>query len=157
MLETRSHNWGAIGLNLEEFVFAQPKTWENVYTSLETWVSHFVRGFLVKWGNGVPLIVTKNLPLKFGLKWSTLKFWVFRAPGLGFRLSPLEIEIYLEIKSHGFWKFSNFNWNPFEEMNKTQKSFRKQRSLVFQPILLQNWVFAKIEAKLNWNCASKLR
>ena len=39
----------------------------------------------------------------------------------------------------------------------TKKSFRKQRSLVFQSILLKNWVFAKIEAKLNWNCASKLR
>ena len=118
---------------------------------------HFLRGWLMKLFHGVPLLVIYNLPLKFGSKRSTLKFWVFRAPGSRFRLSPLELEMDLQIKSHGFWKFSKFNWNKFKEMNKNQKPFRKWRSLVFQSILLKHWVFAKIEVKLNWNYASKLR
>jgi hypothetical protein len=54
----------------------------------------------------------------------------------------------IEKNYHGIWKFGKLNWNPFEEMNKTQKSFQNRRSLGFQPILLQNAVFAKIEAKL---------
>ena len=54
----------------------------------------------------------------------------------------------VEHNSHGFFKFVKFNWNPLEEMNKTQKSFRNQRILVFQQILCQNIVFATIEAKL---------
>ena len=33
--------------------------------------------FLLEWGHGVPSLVIFNLPLKFGSKQSTLKFWVF--------------------------------------------------------------------------------
>jgi hypothetical protein len=47
----------------------------------------------------------------------------------------------LEKNSQGEIKFGKLNWNPFEEMNKTHKSFQKRRSLVFS-------VFSKIEAKL---------
>ena len=65
------------------------------------------------------------------LKQSTLKILVFRALGSGFRLSPLELEMDLKKNSHGFWKFVIFNWNPFEYMKKTQKSFRKWRRLIF--------------------------
>ena len=50
----------------------------------------------------MPLIGINSLPLKLGLKQSTLKIWVFRALGLGFRLSPLEQEMSLEKKYHGF-------------------------------------------------------
>ena len=64
-------------------------------------------------------------------KRSTLKIWVFRVVGSGFRLSPLELKMDLEKNSHGFWKFGKLNWNPFEEINKTYKSFQKQRRLIF--------------------------
>jgi hypothetical protein len=63
-------------------------------------------------------------------------------------MSPLELGMAIKHNSNVFCKFGKLNWNPFEYMNKTQKSFRKQKSLFFQPILLQNTVFAKIEAKL---------
>ena len=121
---------------IRKIVSAQPKTWENGYTSLETWIIHFLRVLFVKWGHEVPLLVTNNLPLKFGSKWSTMKIWIFRAPGSGFRPSLLEIEMALELKFHVFLEFSNFIWNPIKEMNKTQKAFRKRRSFVFQLILL---------------------
>ena len=62
----------------------------------------------------------------------------FRASGSDLVCSPLELEMTLESNSHGFLKFSKFNWNPFEEMNKTQKSFRKWRRLIFNPNLLGN-------------------
>ena len=78
----------------------------------------------------------------------TEHFEILSFSGLELLLSPLELGMALEHNYHGFWEFGKLNWNPFEEINKTHKSFRKQRSLVFQPILLQNTVFAKIEAKL---------
>ena len=47
----------------------------------------------------------------------------FLGPELRVACSPLELEMDLEKNYHGFWKFENFNWNPFKEINKTQKSF----------------------------------
>ena len=72
----------------------------------------------------------------------------FRALGSNFRLSPLELGMDLEKKFHGLFKFGNLNWTPIEEMKKTQKLFQNRRILVFQPILCQNTIFAKIEATL---------
>ena len=97
----------------------------------------------MKWGHGVPLLVIYNLPLKFGLKQSTLKIWVFRALGSRFHLSPLELEMSLENNSPIFWKIFRLNWNPSEDMNKTQKSFRNRRRLIFPPNLLENWFLQK--------------
>ena len=71
--------------------------------------------------------------LKFGSKLSTLKIWVFQALGSGFRLSPLDRELVLEKNYHVFLQFGKFTLHPIEEINKTQKPFRKQRSLNFQP------------------------
>ena len=48
------------------------------------------------------LLYIYNLPLKFGSKQSILKIWVFGALGLGFRLSPLELEMDIEQNYHGF-------------------------------------------------------
>ena len=50
-----------------------------------------------------------NLPLKFGLKQSTLKIWVIWALGSMFRLSPLELEMDLEKHSNVFWKILKLN------------------------------------------------
>ena len=80
----------------------------------------------------------------------------FSGSGSKFHLSPLHLGMALEKNSHGFWKFGNFNWTPLEVMNKTKKSFRNRRSLVVQPILCQNTVFAKIEVKLAPQSAFKL-
>jgi hypothetical protein len=92
----------------------------------------------MKLSHNISLIDLYNLPLKFGLKQSTLKFWFFRALDSGFCLSSLDLEIDLEKNSHGFWKFGRLNYNPFEDMNKPQKSFQKRRRLIVQPNLLGN-------------------
>ena len=95
------------------------------------------------WGHGLPSVVIFNLPLKFGSKWSTLKFWVFGPRAQFLACSPIELEITLEKNSNGIWKFGNLIWSPLEEMNKTQKSFRNRRILVFQLNFCQNLVFCK--------------
>ena len=94
-----------IGLNLEELVLFELKTRRKSCSSLKSWINKFVRGLLVKLGYGVPLLVITNLPLKFGSKRSTLKFWIFRPRAQCLDCSPLELEITLENKSNGIWKF----------------------------------------------------
>ena len=149
--------FGSHLINLEELVSNGLKTRGKAYNPLEPWINYFVRVFLIKLGHGVPLLFIYNLPLKFGSKRSTLKIWVFWAPGSGFDLSPLELEMALEWNYHGFWRCVNFNWNPFEEMNKTHKSFRKRRRLIFQPNLLENRNFTKIKAYFHRDCGFKFR
>ena len=153
---TRSKNLEVIRLNLEEPVLFGLKTRGKACSSHGPWICQFVSIFLVKLGHGVPLLVITNLPLKFGLKRRNLKFWVFQALGSMLHLSPLDLGMDLEKNYHGFCKFVKFNLTPLEEMTKTRKLFWNWRSLVFQPILRRNTVFAKIEAKLAWHSSFKL-
>ena len=101
-------------------------------------------------------MVIYNLPLKFGSKRSTLKFWVFGPRAQFLACLPLELKITLDKNSNGFWKFGKFIWDPIEEINNTHKSFWKRKILVFQPNFCQNSVFAKIEAKFFWYSEKKV-
>ena len=142
---------------MEELVSFGLEAWGKAYNPLESWINHFLGVFLMKWGHGVLLLVIYNLPPKFGLKRSTLKFLVFQVSGSGFRLFTYWSLNVSREKFSWICKFRKFNWNQFEELKKTQKSFRNQRRLIFPPNLLENWFFAKIEAKLKWNNDFKLR
>ena len=81
---------------------------QNLRKSMKsTWVMNkSLFGFLlIKWGHIIPILYIYNLPLKFGLKQSIWKIWVFRALGSGFHSSPHEKEMDIEKNSHGFLKF----------------------------------------------------
>ena len=129
--------------------------YNNIFTILQFY--QFLGGLFMVWGHGVASLVIYKLPLKFGSKQSTLKFWVFGPRAQFLACSPIEIEITLEEKSNGISKFWKFIWAPLEEMNKTQKSFRNKRILVFQPNFCQNSVFTKIEVIFFWNSERRLR
>ena len=61
------------------------------------------------------------------------EFLSFRAPAWFLAYSQIEIEITLEEKPNGTWQIYEFILSPLEEINKTQKSFRNRRILIFQP------------------------
>ena len=84
-------------------------------------------------GHIITLIVIFDLPLKFGLKRSTLNFRVFGPRARFLACSRIEIEITIEEKTNGILQICEFILSPLEEMNKTQKSFRNRRTLIFQP------------------------
>ena len=68
-----------------------------------TWLmkTHFVRCFLRKLFNIIPIIFINNLSLIFFSKRSTLKILVFRALSSRFRVSPLDQELVLEKNYNG--------------------------------------------------------
>jgi len=115
-----------------------------------TWVMNksLCEVFIEKIRHRIHIRVINNLPLKFGLKQSTLKIWVFQARRLGFRLSPLDQEFVLEKNSHGF-------------LRKIHKSFRKHRSLIFHQICLETKIFknqGNFELKLSyWATINSIR
>ena len=98
------------------------------------------------WDHTIALLVIFDLPLKFGSKQSTLNFWVFGPQAQFLAYSQIEIKITLEEKPNVIWQFDKFMWAPLEEMNKTQKSFRNRRILIFQP----NFVKTQFLQKSRW-------
>ena len=102
-----------------------------------------MRGFLINWGHGVPFIVKKNLPLKFGLKQSTLKIWVFWALGSGFHVSPLELEMDLEKNYHVFRKFSRWIWIHLKRWTKLKNLFEIGEDWFFSQICLETEISRK--------------
>ena len=51
----------------------------------------------------------------------------------------------ITLSDHVLYKFGMFNYHLVKVTNKTHKSFRERRILVFQPNFSQNSVFTKIE------------
>ena len=123
-----------------------PKIEERACFPLKSWITQFFGGFLMFWDHTIALLVIFDLPLKFGSKRSTLNFWVFGPRAQCLPCSPIEIEITLEGKSNVILKIGKLIWAPLEEMNKTQKSFRNRRILIFQP----NFVKTKFSQKSRW-------
>ena len=74
------------------------------------------------------------------------EFLSFRAQAQFLACSQNEIKITLEEKTNGFWQIGEIIWSPLEEMNKTQKSFRNRRILIFQP----NFVKTQFSQKSRW-------
>lgn len=98
------------------------------------------------WDHSIALLVIFDLPLKFGSKRSTLNFWVFGPRAQFLACSQNEIKITLEDKPNVFWQIGELILSPLEEMNKTQKSFRNRRILIFQP----NFVKTQFSQKSRW-------
>ena len=131
---------------MEEPVWLGLKIGGKACSSLESWMNKFVRFFLMEWGHGAPSLVIFNLFLKFGSKQSTLNFWVFGPRAQFLTCSQNEIKITLEDKPNGFLQICELIWSPLVEMNKTQKSFRNRRILIFQP----NFVKTQFLQKSRW-------
>ena len=142
---------------MEEPVWLGLKIRGKACSSLESWINNFVRFFLMEWGHGVPSLFIFNLPLKFGLKRSTLIFWVFE-PWAQFsgkftywdwNKSREKIKWILKI-----WKFGMSSTRRDEQ---NPEIISKSKDFGFSTKFCQNSVFAKIELIFFWHSKKEMR
>ena len=142
----QNHNtgiWGSSNWIWKSLEGSDPKLKKEHVFPLKSWITQFVGGFLMFLGHTIYLLVMFDLPLKFGSKRSTLNFWVFGSRAQFLVYSQNEMKITLEEKPSGILQIGEFILSPLEEMNKTQKSFRNRRILIFSAKFCQNSVFCK--------------